>query len=120
MDSSYNSITTKPLYKGIQIVWYLLGLIEALLGLRFVLKLLGANPFSEFVSFIYNISHPLVAPFLGVFNRVQIQGVILEWESLIAMLVYFFVAWAIINLFLISKTVSTPEAAEKLNQQEEK
>ena len=56
MDSSYNSITTKPLYKGIQIVWYLLGLIEALLGLRFVLKLLGANPFSEFVSFIYNIS----------------------------------------------------------------
>jgi hypothetical protein len=34
------------------------------------------------------------------------------------MFVYWIVAIAIINLFLIGKTVSTPEAAEKLDRQE--
>ena len=120
MNSSFNSSTTKPLYRGTQIVWYLLGLLEALLAFRFVLKFLGANPNSGFVSFIYGITYPLTAPFLSAFNRTQIQGAIFEWATLLAMLVYFLVAWAIIKLFLMSKTVSTPEAAEKLNQQEEK
>lgn len=34
------------------------------------------------------------------------------------MFVYWVVAIGIINLFLIGKTVSTPEAAEKLDKQE--
>jgi hypothetical protein len=37
---------------------------------------------------------------------------------MLAMLVYWIVAVGIINLFLIGKTVSTPEAAEKLDEQE--
>ena len=61
MDSSYNSPTTKPIYKGIQIIWYLLGLIEALLAFRFVLKLLGANVGAGFVGFIYSITRDLIA-----------------------------------------------------------
>jgi len=120
MDSSYNSPTTKPIYKGIQIVWYLLGLIEALLAFRFILKLLGANAGAGFVSFIYSITQLLAAPFLSIFSKTQIQGVTFEWTTLIAMLVYLFLAWAIVKLFLISKTVSTPEAAEKLNKEDDK
>ena len=120
MDSSYNSPTTKPLYRGTQIVWYLLGLIEALLGFRFLLKLLGANPASGFVSFIYGVTYPLAAPFLSAFSRTQIQGSVFEWTTLLAMLVYLFIAWAIVKLFLMSRTVSTPEAAQKLNKEEEK
>jgi hypothetical protein len=119
MQSSYNSPTTKPIYRGTQIVWYLLGLLEALLAFRFVLKLLGANPLSGFVSFTYAITWPFVIPFLSAFSRTQIAGATLEWTTLLAMLVYFFIAWAIIKLFLMSKTVSTPEAAEKLNKQED-
>ena len=120
MDSSYNSPTTKPIYKGIQIIWYLLGLIEIIMAFRFVLKLLGANALSGFVGFIYSITQFLVAPFLSIFGRTQIQGIIFEWTTLVAMLVYFFVAWVIVGLLSISKTVSTPEAAEKLNKEEEK
>lgn len=120
MDSSYNSPTTKPLYKGIQIVWYLLGLIEALFTFRFVFKLLGANPEAGFSSFIYNVTYPLAAPFLSVFNVTQVQGNVFEWTTLLAMFVYGLVAWAIVKLFLMSKTVSTPEAAEKLNEKEVK
>ncbi len=120
MDSSYNSPTTKPLYKGIQIVWYLVGLVEALLIFRFILKLLGANPHSGFVGFIYGITQFLATPFLSIFNETQIQGIVFEWTTLLAMVVYWFIAFAIVKLFLISRTVSTPEAAEKLSKEEEK
>ena len=68
MDSSYNSPTTKPLYRGTQIVWYILGLLEALLAFRFVLKLLAANPSAGFSSFIYAVSYPFTAPFNTVFR----------------------------------------------------
>lgn len=118
MDSSYTSPTTKPLYRGTQIVWYVLGLVEALLAFRFVLKILAANPSAGFSSFIYGITYPMAAPFLSVFNITQVEGNIFEWTTLLAMLVYFFIAWAIIKLFSMSKTVSTPEAAEKLNNQD--
>lgn len=120
MDSSYSSPTTKPLYRGTQIVWYLLGLLEALLLFRFILKLLGANPNAGFSRFIYQVTYPIAAPFLGVFNITQVEGNVFEWTTLLAMLVYWLIALAIVKLFLMSKTVSTPEAAEKLNKEENK
>jgi len=119
MDSSYTSQSTKPLYRGTQVVWYILGIIEALLAFRFVLKLLGANPNAGFSEFIYGVTHVFAAPFLAVFQRTQVQGSIFEWSTLLAMLVYWMIALGIIKLFLMSKTVSTPEAAEKLDKQED-
>src|SRR3989344_3041660 len=104
MDSSYNSPTTKPIYRGTQIVWYVLGLLEALLAFRFALKLLGANPLSGFVSFIYAITQIFVDPFLNAFRITRIEGATFEWTTLLAMLVYWFAAWAIIRLLLMSKT----------------
>ncbi|MEK7109285.1 MAG: YggT family protein [Patescibacteria group bacterium] len=117
MDSS-SSPTTKPLYRGTQIVWYILGLIEVLLAFRFVLKLLGANPEAGFSAFIYGVTYVFAAPFLSVFRITQVAGSVVEWTTLLAMLVYWMVAWGIIKLFLMGKTVSTPEAAVKLNEQE--
>lgn len=115
---SYTSPTTKPLYRGTQIVYYILGVIETLLLFRFILKLLGANPFAGFTSFIYGITYIFVAPFLNVFRVVYVEGKIFEWTTLLAMLVYWVVAWGIINLFLMGRTVSTPEAAVKLDNKE--
>jgi uncharacterized protein YggT (Ycf19 family) len=117
MDSS-NSPTTKPLLKGTQIVWYLLGLLEVLLAFRFALKLTGANPTAGFTNFIYAGTWPFTAPFNAVFLKTTVQGSIFEWTTLLAMLVYYLVALAIVKLFLMSKTVSTPEAAEKLDEQD--
>jgi hypothetical protein len=57
---------------------------------------------------------------LSVFSITQVQGNVFEWTTLLAMLVYWLVALAVIKLFLMGKTVSTPEAAEKLNKEEEK
>lgn len=115
---SFNSPSTKPLYRGTQIVWYILGFVEVLLMFRFVLKLLGANPAAGFSSFVYGITYIFATPFLNVFRVVKIEGSIFEWTTLLAMLVYWIVAIGIIKMFLIGKTVSTPEAAVKLNAEE--
>jgi hypothetical protein len=115
---SFNSPSTKPLYRGTQIVWYILGLLEALMAFRFVLKLLGANSGAGFTSFIYGVTYPFVTPFLSVFKITKVEGSIFEWTTLLAMFVYWLVAMGIIKLFVMSKTVSTPEAAVKLNNQE--
>ena len=117
MDSS-NSPSTKPLYRGTQIVWYILGLVEILLAFRFVLKFLAANPGAGFSSFIYDVTYVFAAPFLSVFHITQIAGSVIEWTTILAMFVYWVVAYGIVRLLLMGKTVSTPEAAVKLNDQE--
>ena len=115
---SYNSPTTKPLYRGTQVVWYILGIIEALLAFRFLLKLLAANPNAGFSNFIYDVTYIFANPFLNVFKVARIEGSVVEWTTLLAMFVYWIVAIAIVEIFLIGKTVSTPEAAVKLNEQD--
>ncbi len=115
---SFNSPSTKPLYLGTQIVWYILGLIEVLLLFRFVLKFLGANGGAGFTSFIYGVTYVFAAPFLNVFKVTQVAGSVFEWTTLLAMFVYWILAMGIIKLFLMGKTASTPEAAVKLNNQE--
>ena len=115
---SFNSPSTKPLYRGTQIVWYILGLVEVLFAFRFVLKLLGANASAGFTSFIYNTSYVFAAPFLNVFRVTQVEGSIFEWTTLLAMFVYWMLALGVVKLFLMGKTVSTPEAAVELNKQE--
>ncbi len=114
---SFNSPTTKPLYRGTQIVWFLLGIIEILLAFRFALKLFGANAAAGFTRFIYDATYVFAAPFLNVFRVTQVSGSVFEWTTLLAMFVYWIIAFGIITLFLMGKTVSTPEAAIKLDQQ---
>jgi hypothetical protein len=105
----------RPLYRGTQIVWYILYLIEILLLFRFVLKLIGANP-AGFTNFIYSITYPLALPFLYVVRSPQVAGATLEWTTLLAMLVYWVVAVAIVKLFIIGKPVSNIEAEVKLDE----
>ncbi len=117
--TSYNSPTTKPLFRANQIVWYILGIIEVLLVFRFLLKLFAANPSAGFTELVYNLSYLFAAPFLGVFSQGKLEstGSIFEWTTLLAMAVYWLVGWGISTLFVNSKTVSTPEASVKLDEQ---
>lgn len=109
---------SRPLYRGVQVVWYILGLLEVLLAFRFVLRLTGANPAAGFTDFIYSVTAPLVAPFFAVFPRTTVQGSVFEWSTLLAMLVYWLIAWAIIKLFVMGKPVSNTEASVKLDEHE--
>lgn len=113
---SYNSPTTKPIYHGTQIVWYILSVLEVLLAFRFVLKLTGANAAAGFTSFVYGSTYVFAEPFLNVFRITRIQGSIFEWTTLLAMVVYFLGGLALTKLLVMGKTVSTPEAAQALQE----
>lgn len=113
--NSYNSPTTKPLYQITRIIWYLSDLLEILLAFRFFLRFAGANPTASFTNFIYSVSWPFVEPFFAVFRATVVQGKVIEWTTLLAMIVYSIITWGITTLILMGKTVSTTEAAAKLD-----
>ena len=50
-------------------IYLLFGILEGLLGIRFVLGLLGANPAAGFAQFIYGVTGPFMAPFVGLFGQ---------------------------------------------------
>lgn len=78
------------------------GVIMALLGIRFLLSLLGANRANPFASFIYTASHPFVSPFFGLFNYQEQIGVVrFEVETIIAILFWGFVTWMIVRLLTL-------------------
>lgn len=118
MDTRYGPSSSKPLYRGTQIVWYLLYLIEVLLAFRFLLKLTQANSAAGFTRFVYDYSHPLVAPFLNVFGVSLTDGAVLEWPTLLAMFVYWLIAYAIIKLIMVGQPMTDEEAKEKLDRQD--
>ena len=80
-------------------MYFLLGVVEVILGLRWLFRLLGANTDNNFISFLYGLSHPFVAPFNGIFNDQALgrQGVF-EFSTLIAMLVYALLAWGVVSV----------------------
>lgn len=89
------------------IVWFILGVIEVLLAVRFVLKLLGANPASGFVDFIYSVTNVLTAPFDNIFNVArstagQVQSVF-EPSIIVAAIVYAAIAYGIVKLLNITQ-----------------
>ena len=93
--------------KARKIVYYILGVLEVLFAFRLVFKLLGANPQSPFVAFIYSVSQAFLAPFAGIFRSSVTKGIeaqsILEPMTIIAMIVYAVIAWGIVKLIEISK-----------------
>ncbi len=78
-----------------QLVWLFFGVVEGLIGLRVLLRLLAANPNNPFAAFIYRITEVFVLPFQGLTAEPSAEGFVLEISSIIAMLVYALLAWAI-------------------------
>jgi hypothetical protein len=81
-----------------RIVYFVLGVIEVILLLRLIFRLLGANESSDFVMFLYNLSHIFVGPFNGIFNDQALGRSVFEISTLVAMIVYALIAWGIVAL----------------------
>ena len=80
---------------AIQIVYYLAGVISLLLGLRFVLFLLGANN-TGIVNWVFQITQPFVSPFYGIFGNTILYGdARIEWESLVAIIAIGIIAYIV-------------------------
>ena len=105
----------KTIFRTHQIIWYVLGVIEIMLGFRMTLKALGANPLSGFTSLIYAVSDPLALPFQGILGTSFTQGSVFEWSTLIAAVVYLLIAVGIIQLAQILKPVTPREVEETVD-----
>jgi uncharacterized protein YggT (Ycf19 family) len=67
---------------------YLFYLLYGLLGIRFVLSLLGASETAGFVQFIFGLTQPFYGPFAGIVARPALNGGVLDFPLLIAILAY--------------------------------
>lgn len=84
------------------LIYFLFGILEVLLAFRLILKLMGANIASGFVSFVYGLTSIFILPFEGIFRRGYADGIettsVFEPSTLVAIIVYALVAWGIVKL----------------------
>jgi hypothetical protein len=83
---------------GRRIVVLLFGLIQIVIGARFVLLLLDAREANALVSAVLNFSQIFVGPFEGILrtNFLRADGSVLEITSIVA-----FIAWTIIEVIVL-------------------
>ncbi len=91
----------EAIYKVSQFIWLLFGGLEALIGIRVALLLIGANPASWFVAFVYQLSDLFLWPFRNIVANPAFGNSVLEITSLIAMIVYPLIGWAIVRLIWV-------------------
>lgn len=104
---------------AIDFVWFVFGAIGIVIALRFVLRLLGANPDAGFVRIIYGLSAPFMAPFEAVFPTQAVEGAVFDWSALLAILIYLLIAWGIASLIRVlvpRRTSGTVEHVEHVEQ----
>ncbi|HEY4693289.1 MAG TPA: YggT family protein [Bellilinea sp.] len=90
-----NRVTT---FKVTQLIWLLFGLLEAAIGLRVIFKLIAVNPSNPFAAFLYRVTDLFLAPFQSLIGSPAAEGMVLEVSSIIAMIVYALIAWALDRL----------------------
>ena len=102
-------------YRLVQAIYLVFGFVEALIAMRLILRVLGADAQAGFAEFIYGLSAPLVAPFAGLFGNPQAGGSVLELHSIVALIVYALVAWLLGKLvwLLVGETRSALTTASK-------
>jgi YggT family protein len=102
-----------------QLIWLLGGLLQAVLGLRFLLKLIAANPSSPFADLVYSFTDLFLLPFQALVATPSTdQGMVLEITTLIAMLVYGLATWAVVKLAIVVIVPSTTERVTVYRREE--
>jgi uncharacterized protein YggT (Ycf19 family) len=89
-------------FRAVAVVGFVVGVIDIIIAARFLGKLLGASSQSAFVTFIYNVSSPLVAPFKGIFGNGGSSANSFETASIVAMVVYAVIGWGLVVLIRIT------------------
>jgi uncharacterized protein YggT (Ycf19 family) len=88
-------------FKATQVVWLLFGILEAMILLRIALKALGANAASPIAAFIYGFTNLFLWPFTGLTGTPASGGKVLEISSLIAVVVYALIAYALVKIIWV-------------------
>jgi hypothetical protein len=108
-----NEVTTNPVVRSdidqrrydlarlTQFIYLLTTVLEVFLAIRFTLKLIAANPAAGFAQFIYGMTDVFLVPFSGLTATPSAAGAVLEIPTIIAMIVYAFLAWGIVRIIWI-------------------
>ena len=88
-------------YKISQFIWLLFGGLEALIGIRVILMLIGANQGNWFTAFVYQLSSLFLWPFQNLITNPSFQNMTLEVTSIIAMIVYALLGWLLVRLIRV-------------------
>lgn len=91
----------ESVYKISQIIWLLFGGLEALIGIRVILMLIGANPGNWFAAFVYQLTQLFLWPFQNLIANPSFQNMTLEVTSIIAMIVYALLGWIIVRMIWV-------------------
>jgi uncharacterized membrane protein YuzA (DUF378 family) len=89
-------------FRATQVIWLVVGLIEALIALRVVFKMIGVNADNAFASFLYSVSNVFVAPFASLTGAPAVSGMVFEFSSIIAMIIYALIGWAIVKIVYVA------------------
>jgi uncharacterized membrane protein len=82
----------------VNIVYFLFGIVEVILGIRILLHLVAANSANAFANIIDTISYPFVVLFNTlVQNPILGENSVLEITTIIAMVVWAIIAWLIVR-----------------------
>jgi len=89
--------------KLIELTYLILIILESLLALRFIFKLLGANPENPFIQFLYEATLIFTYPFSSIFstpiqNTISVSSYDLEFTTLVAMGVYALIAYIVVRI----------------------
>jgi len=90
---------TSPVDTARRLVWLVFGVLQALIVLRIVLLVLGANEGNDLVSFIIGVTDPFVEPFRGMFQLDEVSaasGSVLDVAALVAL-----IAWTLIEALVL-------------------
>jgi hypothetical protein len=82
-------------FKLTQLIWLFFGVLEVMIALRIGLLLIGANPNSPIVAFIYGLTYLFLFPFAGVIGSPSSGNMVFELSSVFAMAIYALLAWII-------------------------
>ena len=95
--------------KAIDFCWYLLGLLEIVLAVRFFFALTAANSAAGFVKFIFGVSGPFTWPFDNIFPVPHNGNNTFDTNIIVAMVVYLGIAWGITRL--LAMTIERPSVS---------
>lgn len=80
------------------------GVIEFLLSLRFIFKFFVVNLSTPFVAWIYGVTASLVSPFAKILPDLKLGGFVVDFATLVALIVYVFIGYLILQAFSYADT----------------
>jgi len=105
---------TKKIVRSYNIIWFIVGFIDALLGFRFVFEILGANPYNEFTQLVYTLSYPFAQPFRSIFGITTVANSYFDWSVLLAIVVYLLIGYGLVQLLRIINPITRDDMHHRM------